>query len=42
MLIDNYVKNFDFNEIHNITINASASEIYPGIKSVDFSSTLVN
>jgi len=36
MLIDNYVKDFDFNEIHNIAINASASEIYPNIKNIDF------
>ncbi len=36
MLIDNYIKNFDFNEVHNIAINASDSEIYPSIKNVNF------
>ena len=36
MLIDKYITNYDFNEVHSTTINASASDIYVSIKNINF------
>jgi len=36
MLIDKYLQKFDFNEYHEITIQASPVEIFPVIKELDF------
>ena len=43
MLIDKYLKKYDFNEYHEITIDAAPNEIYPIIMKLDFTqSRIVN
>ena len=41
MLLDKYMANFDFNEIHQTEINASPAEIYPLLKKIDFTQSWV-
>ena len=41
MIIDKYVKKFDFNEVHSIEIDASMQEIYPKIRQVNFRKSII-
>jgi len=41
MLLDKYMADFDFNEVHQIEISASPAEIYPILKDIDFTRSRV-
>ena len=41
MLIDKYLKKYDFNEYHEITIEAGPDEIYAIIKKLDFTQSWI-
>ncbi|MFC1848203.1 hypothetical protein ACFLXV_02685, partial [Chloroflexota bacterium] len=41
MLLDKYIRDFQFNEVHQIAIGARPQDIYPSLKRIDFSRSKV-
>ncbi len=41
MILDHYLKNYHFNEYHDILIDAAPEQIYPALKRTDFSQSKI-